>query len=300
MQLDRRSWDLAAAQGGVISPRQVETLGFTTHMRESRVRTGMWEPVGRLGYRLIRMDDEKNLLRAAVILLPGAVVSHCSASRVHGFPVPATEPTVTVHTRTTHSFPGVRVRRGHDLVEEHWEIVDGLPTTKPERTVVDLSADLTERELSRLVQDLVIKGTLQLEPLRLVADQVCRRGRPGSAVMRAVLADLMDQPGPQSELEKRARKLLGFAMLPEPISEFPVPWSPSRRFDDAYPERRVAIEWDSRAWHTTLEAMDRDRRRDRDCAIHGWVLLRFTWGDVTTRQNDVIAAVRAALSRTVG
>jgi hypothetical protein len=114
------------------------------------------------------------------------------------------------------------------------------------------------------------------------------------------MADLTEQSGPQSELERRGRELLSFAMLPEPVHEFPLPWNRTLRFDEAFPDRRVAIEWDSRSWHATFEAMESDRRRDRACAVHEWTLLRFTWADVTRRQNDVIDTVRAALLRTAG
>jgi len=90
--------------------------------------------------------------------------------------------------------------------------------------------------------------------------------------------------------------LLRNAGFPDPETEYTIPWSPKRRFDVAYPDRRLAIEWDSRRWHTQAEAFEQDRRRDRQAVVHGWRLLRFTWLDVIERPGEVAASVRAAMT----
>lgn len=287
---------IAVGQGGVISRKQLTDLGFTPRMREYRLSTGRWAPIGRLGYRVLSMGDPLDLLKAAVALLPGAVVSHEAAAALHSFPGwPRLTPSVTVHTRTTHGFPGVNVRRSHDLVRWHWDVRDGLPVTTPERTVIDVASRMSVERITDLVQDLVISRVVSMPTLEIVVGEVCRRGKPGSAAIREVMCRLASEPAAQSVLERRGRELLAFGMLPEPVHEFGIPWSPGRRFDDAYPQAQLAIEWDSRSWHGRLERLDDDRRRDRECVLHGWRLLRFTWADVTKRQNDVIRAVGHAL-----
>jgi hypothetical protein len=100
---------------------------------------------------------------------------------------------------------------------------------------------------------------------------------------------------PQSELERRARDLIASAGLPMPIHEYPIPWAPGRRFDDAYPDQRLAIEWDSRRYHGQLEAFEADRLRDRTAALHGWRVIRFTWQDVEQRPAMVVESIRLLL-----
>jgi very-short-patch-repair endonuclease len=39
-----------------------------------------------------------------------------------------------------------------------------------------------------------------------------------------------------------------------------------------------------------------DRRRDRTAQRHGWVLIRFTWDDVTLRPGEVANEVRLLLA----
>jgi very-short-patch-repair endonuclease len=41
--------------------------------------------------------------------------------------------------------------------------------------------------------------------------------------------------------------------------------------------------------------MTADRQRDREAAAHGWVLLRFTWEDVTERPYEIVETVRLLL-----
>ncbi|MGH8949674.1 MAG: DUF559 domain-containing protein, partial [Acidimicrobiia bacterium] len=89
--------------------------------------------------------------------------------------------------------------------------------------------------------------------------------------------------------------VLARAGLPPPLPEHPIPWRPGRRFDDAYPQARVAIEWDSRAWHEQRAAMVEDRRRDREAAAQGWIVLRFTWDEVTTKPREIVETVRLSL-----
>ena len=103
--------------------------------------------------------------------------------------------------------------------------------------------------------------------------------------------------GDASALERRGLDVIRTAGLPIPAIEHPTPWDPTRRFDLAFPEQRLAIEWDSRRWHSRFEDFDRDRRRDRLAAIHGWVVLRFTWDDVVKRQAEVVQQIRALLGR---
>jgi hypothetical protein len=248
-------------------------------------------------YRILDLDEPRDRLRAAVAALPEAVVSHESAAEFHD--VPALRrglAVVTVHTRTTHSFPGVIVHRTSDLEPHH--VVDGagLPTTSLARTVLDLSACLRPAHLEDIVDDLFAARRLALDDLAQVVTEVGRRGKTGSAALRSLIEARIGAPPRGSRLERLGLDLLRNAGFPDPETEYTIPWSPKRRFDVAYPDRRLAIEWDSRRWHTQAEAFEQDRRRDRQAVVHGWRLLRFTWLDVIERPGEVAASVRAAMT----
>lgn len=289
--------DKASRQGGYITRVQLLELGMSSDSIDRRIGSGDFVVVGRGVYNIIRPSDHMDLLRGAILLLPDATVSHESAAHLLKFPrVPRLEPTVTVHSRTTHEFPGVTVRRCSDLTKSHLTKVDGIPVTHVARTVFDLAGVLEFAEFDLIVESLVIAGRLKIRHLDRMIGELARRGKRGATNARRTvqergLAPLVDP----TVLERMGRAVLDKHGIPAPLSQYPIPWDPAHRFDDAYPTPRVAIEWDSRSWHSQRAAMEKDRERDRDAAIHGWVLVRFTWTDVTKNPRGVADSVASLL-----
>ncbi len=297
MHSDARVAQVAASQGGIVRTCQALESGVSLGRINSHLAAGRWRRVARGVYRFFDLDDPRDRLRAAVAALPNAVVSHESAGEFHRVPnLRRGLAVVTVHTRTTHSFPGVLVRRASDLGSHHVEIHHGLPTTTLPRTVVDLAGSLRPAQLEGIVDDLLADRRLELGELERVVADVARRGKSGSTALRALIEERAGSPVRGSRLERLGMELLQEAGFPEPVSEFPTPWDRSRRFDVAFPTRRLAIEWDSRRWHTQVEAFERDRQRNRQAILHGWRVLRFTWNDVLDRPGEVVASVRGVLS----
>jgi very-short-patch-repair endonuclease len=297
MNLDRAAVCLAVRQGGVIRHDQAYACGFTKGQIDQRVRDGRWKPVGHFGYRVIEMAGFEDRLRAAVTSLPLAVVSHEAAAQIHGLPkVQRGKSTVLVHSRTTHDFPEVIVRRCHDLLEEHVVKEIDLPVTSIARTIVDLAPHVSQRHLSSILASLIVERRVRTDDVWAVVDQVARRGKPGIAKMRAVLAERDEGPRDGTPLERLGASVLRDFGLPEPRFEYPMPWKLERRFDAAYPGAKLAIEWDSRRWHDDPDAFERDRRRDREALLHGWKVVRFTWRDLTERPGEVADTVRRLLA----
>jgi predicted transcriptional regulator of viral defense system len=302
MKADRHLRDIAVRQGGVILRSQAIDLGLDDQQIRYRREDGDWHDAGRGAYRLIEMPDHLDKVRAAIAVLPDCVASHETAAELNSIPrVRRGIAVVSVHTRTTHEFPGVIVRRMHDLVGAHIATIGGIPTTTVARTVVDLATRLSRAHVTDIVEDLFAAGRLDGGDLASTVRDVARRGRPGSTVLREVVAEYVDGEAiQQSVMERRGRRLLSDAGLPSPLHEYPVPWSRARRFDDAYPDHRIAIEWDGRRWHMRHDAFDADRHRDNEAHRHDWHVYRFTWRDVEVRPHYVIDTIRRALGRTVG
>ncbi|MEA2057285.1 MAG: type IV toxin-antitoxin system AbiEi family antitoxin domain-containing protein [Actinomycetota bacterium] len=299
MDTERQINQLAASQGGIIRIEQALASGLTYPQVRYRVDTGTWVRVIRGVLRIFDMAHCRDRLRAAVAALPTATVSHESAAEIHAIPYVRRDlAVVSVHSQTTHAFPAVTVHRNHDLDPAHVVIHDELPVTTVCRTVIDLAAVLTANHIESIVDDLFAAKRLTVNELDDAVDLVSRRGKPGSTSLHELLALRRDEPDPSpTPLERRGFEVLADGELPEPIREYPMPWNESRRFDAAYPQARLAIEWDSRRWHTQVSAFETDRQRDRQAAIHGWRVLRFTWRDVTTRPREVADTVRRALER---
>lgn len=293
---DAIATDLARSQGGVITRKQATEAGLTYGQVRRRLQGGHWQSV-RGGYRLFPADNWLDLVRSALTVLPSSVVSHESAAEIHRIPmVESGLATVSVHSRTTHGFPGVTIRRCHDLLESHVEERAGLRVTTVPRTVVDLAIGRSERHIGAIVEDLLAAKRMTPEAFAAVVGDVARRGRPGSANLRRIVAGIEGVDIDSTRLEKEGRQVLSRGGCPPPIPEYPIPWALDRRFDDAYPDECLAIEWDSVRWHLRLDRFQMDRFRDRQALVHGWRVLRFTWFDVKERPDEVVGTVRAALA----
>jgi len=296
---DRAIAQISVRQGGVVRRDQARSSGLTDDQIDTRVKDGRWTRVGKFGYRTIEMTDPMDRVRAAIAALPSAVVSHESAANLLRVPrIPKGAATVLVHSRTTHDFPGVDVHRCHDLADAHLTEVGGLPTTTIARTVVDLAAVLSRGHLAVVTDEVLAAKMATVQELQSVLDDVARRGKPGVSKLRAVLETR--GPGPESgtAFERLGARVLLDGGLPMPEFEFSKPWDVEQRFDLAYPLHRLAVEWDSRRWHTQVGAFARDRERDRKAVLHGWRVLRFAWEDLTERPDHVVETVRHALEET--
>lgn len=294
--IDRTILDFANAHGGVVTRTFLDQTNMTRGQIETRVRRHGWKSLGRGAYRVLEARDLKDRLSGAVAAIEASAVSHESAAELHRFRLlPTGVAVVSAHSRTTHQFDGVLVRRTHDLDSAHLTRVDGLPCTTVPRTVVDLAPGVSDRRLGAILDDLIVRGRLELADVDVVLSSVARRGKPGVRRMRRVLASRWGENHSASILERRARSLLARSGLPKPVSEFPIPWSIGRRFDDAYPDHRLAIEWDGRKYHGQFSAFEADRQRDREALENGWKVLRFTWNDVNNRPQMVVDSVRSLL-----
>lgn len=296
MSADHAANSLAARQGGAIRRDQAIECGFTGGQIDQRVRDGRWRSLGRSAYVVLEMPGAMNLVRAAVATLPNAVVSHEAAAEIHDLPrLRRGVASVLVHSRTTHVFPDVVVRRCHDLAPGHVVKVKEIPVTSIPRTIVDLSPLLTSRHLRAVLESIVADRRVRVDDVRAVVDQVARRGKPGIRKIRWILDERDVGPRDGSPLERIGALVLRKGGISTPRFEFPIPWDPIRRFDVAFPIERLAIEWDSRRWHELVEAFSRDRERDRQALLHGWRVVRFTWVDVTRHPDEVVDTVRQLL-----
>jgi len=289
---------LAAKQAGYVSRQQLDQHGMTEAAIRWRVDQGTLLVVRKGLYRVKGMTgDYRALIRGAMAILPDPTVSHESAAEVYSIPhVPRKRAVVTVHGRTTHSFPGVQVRRSLDLIDEHRQLVDYLWTTTPARTLNDVAAVLHPQALRLAADDSLARGIVSIDEIQRVFDRVARRGRTGSGEMRKFLDERVGSDMVRaSRLERIGMDVFDRGGLPRPIWQYPAPWNNEKRIDFAWPHVCVGCECDSRRWHTRVSDFQRDRERDNLSLIHGWRVFRFTWDDFTIRPHLVIAQLRVAL-----
>ncbi|MEU3275037.1 type IV toxin-antitoxin system AbiEi family antitoxin domain-containing protein [Saccharomonospora sp. NPDC006951] len=131
--------------------------------------------------------------------LAGGVVSHVSATQVHGVgDLVADAVELTVPRRRTSRDPAVRLRfpRQRPLAVDDIALVDGLPVTSLARTVVDLLDTHTDgSHLAEVIRDGVESGLLDLATLTPRIGGYARRYGLRSQAGEQLIEHLLDQIG---------------------------------------------------------------------------------------------------------
>ncbi len=183
--------------------------------------------------------------------------------------------------RDARSRPDLLVRRG---TVRHSELgaAGGCRVTAPLRTAWDLARRLPLVEAVVAVDALARRSRTDpgFEPAELLAH---RATAPGARCCRRLdrVVALADRRA-ESVPETRLRLNLVLGGLPAPEVQYRVRDGYGfvlARVDLAYPEARLAIEYDGAA-HFTDFGSRADRRRDLTLADHGWHTMRLTNDDV--------------------
>jgi hypothetical protein len=295
------AYQLAYLQGGIIRSEQLIELGFSKSMLARKAQDREWHRIYRAIYKLIEMNQPRDLLRAAVAILPTAVASHEAAAQIHeiSFQSLAKDTiTVTVISETTHDLLGVTVHRNSDLLPHHLEFIDGLELTTRIRTIFDLVQKLGRRLSFALLDQEMMLNNISLQDVADLVEDLARQGKPGSTIFKEYVED-RDWVDGRSPLHMMALEIIDAAMLPTPEEEHHLPWEPWKRFDLAFPHAKLAIELDGLRYHSTPEQMKADRQRDRDAHANEWVVLRFTWDDLVNQPDRFVKHLQEHLARSL-
>jgi very-short-patch-repair endonuclease len=153
---------------------------------------------------------------------------------------------------------------------------------------------LNPRQLERAIEQAQILGIVDFAQIAPIA------GRRGTGRLKAALEAASPTPESttHSELEAQLRRLCRERHLPEPTPNLHIalPTGDTFQVDFAWPKRRLVVETDGFAFHSTRSAFERDRERDRILLSHGWRVARLTARQLG-RQPERIAAQLAALLR---
>ena len=292
---------VTAAQKGLTTTDQLSGLGLTDWQIRGLVARGEFI---RDHQRVLRLAGapatRAQRILSATMSVEGAVASHLTAAELAHF---ASAPkdlgvTITVSTPSYHDLVGVRVRRSNLMPPHHLCTIDGIPTTRPERTVVDLAADLGPKPLRRMIEQQYVDGRITVVRMERVVRDVAAPGRRGMVRLCRALELIDGQPPSESELEARFVELVESHHLPLPERQLTFEWADRERgrVDTAWPIHRLIVELDGRKFHSLMSAFERDRRRDQLATMAGWRPIRFTWRQVVHSPSEVVATLRALLA----
>lgn len=274
---------LAARQHGVISRHQIGRLGISRGRIEHLIRAGHLHRVFRgvyaVGHPAI---GPRARMRAATLACgEGSVVSHRSAAALLGL-LDRAPVTIDVIGRGQRG-------RGIDGIRAHWSpglrrsetgSVDGIPCTSPARTLVDYGGMIGMRSLRSAFERAAAKKMLDIDAIEAALGS---SGRRGTRSLRTLIEEWRDAAPAakrarlKSPLEAMVLPILSGRGLPAPRANAPVDLVGGRiEVDFLWEEQRLVLEADSRDFHGTEVAFERDRRRDRELLRVGFSTLRVT------------------------
>lgn len=303
--IDPRLTDLlaiAASQHGAITTAQARAAGASASLLHSWVRTG----------RLIRISERTLVvpgspdteLRGAMVAVldagPGAVLSHHSAAALWEVPGFHMDPPHVLAPRTScrrrDRDPTLHLSRR--LPDHHHVVLDGIPVVTPTRLPFDLAATLHPGRIERLVDTLWARRLTTGALLHSMLEELARRGRPGTKVMRAVLEERgRGYRPPESNLERRVMTILqqggisGF----EPQRQLGDDTRWLARVDLVHPQLGLVLQVNSSRFHTALLDRAHDQAQNDALRAAGFEVLVLDEDDVWYRPAELLATVRRAM-----
>lgn len=279
-----RVLDVRSAASAGIGPRRLRGRSFT------RVTNGAYLDV-----------DESSRLHprclALLSVLPGCVLSHWTATALHGLPLPPGRSAEPFHVLVA---PGRRACRRAGVVAHttqhpvHPVSVRGLPVSDLVRTWCDLARS------GAGISDLVVVGDAverrfpgAVLPLRRAVEAGARRRGAGNA-RRAL--DLIDGRA-ESPMESLLRVAVAQAGLPPPVPQLVIRDDRGgfvARVDLAWPDSRLVVEYDG-GHHMQRRQWVADLRRRERLEAMGWTVLVLTAEDVLGDGRTMIARIAARL-----
>jgi len=287
---------VTSRQHGLITRQQaLEVVGEGRLQR--LLRSSQLESLRRDVYRLPGVPESwRQLLLAACLARTPAVASFRAAAALWGLEGFA-EGTLEITSPGTlrGRLPGVATHETQVWQPQHLDMRDGIPVTSIARTLCDLTAIARRWPVERAVDEAQRRKLLTLRELRDVYEELAGRGRRRSTVMRDILeARALSPDVGDSAPEARIIRLLISAGLPSPIAQYEIRTkSGLYRADLAYPDKMIAIEYDSWEFHAQRSSFDADRSRLVELELMGWMVLPFT-----SKSTDayIVRTVRQALA----
>lgn len=296
MRLPKSFREYAVANDGLFTRASALANGLSARQFRTGATNGEWVRYRGVWILSTTPQSRRTVARAALLCAgPDARLTGDTALSLFGLELPPGLITVSVPAATNRRVSGALLLRDHDR-DEIALAVKGMPTISRTRSIID-ALRLADEAHGRTILDAAIRrGWISTQEL----SDWCTRLRccRGLTALNARLADAKSGTQAESErllhrLNKRAG-LSGWTFNTEIRSESGILLGIG---DCVNRELKILIEVDGWAWHTTADRFQRDRDRQNDLVHAGWAILRFTWLDLTSRPDHVIAAIRREIAR---
>jgi hypothetical protein len=269
---------VAAAGHGLVDRQTATGMGASDTVIARRIVEGTWKPIHPGVYDLdVTPKPWVSRVHAAVLAGgPETVASHRTAGMLWGLDgIGGRVIELTVPVAKGPTPRDVIVHRTRRRLP--YMLVEAVPTTVVERTLLDLAALLPPIVLEKVMMSALHKHLTTADAVAVAIAVQGGRGVRGTRKLRRTLA-LVDGgiTGSPSEVEFMA--LLRKAPIPQPVCQFEIRFPEGDHVfpDFAWTDRRKCVEVDGFDAHGTPEALEQDLIRQNRLLELGWELRRFS------------------------
>jgi very-short-patch-repair endonuclease/predicted transcriptional regulator of viral defense system len=289
--------ELWGRQHGVVARWQLMRRGVSRGAIDDRIGRRL-HPIHRGVYAVgYPVSGIKSRWMAAVLAAgPNAVLSHRSAAQLWGLMSPSGHRSEVTRPTFFRSHSRIDAHRSV-LPDDERTLVDRIPVTTVPRTILDLAAVASQRQVERALNEVEVR---QLTDRLSIPDLLERYPRRrGTAVLRDLLDDGAEAGGvTRNDFEEAFVTLLDSHGLPRP--RFNADVAVAGRFcsaDCLWQRERLIVELDGRDVHRTRKAFESDRERDRLLMVEGWRVVRVTWRQLRDQRALIASDLRKVLTR---
>ena len=264
-------------------------------MQSRRIAYGHWRD--NLGVTVIQEcvtnPDLCDGWALALRLGKNAIITGPTAARLQGIPLDHRIVLAIMPADEHAHAPGARILRRPPF--QATRIRGDLRMTGAVEALVDTLEVLPPREAESLLYHALQRDWMAPTDIEKARDSRRKRNQHTRALERL---HALVFGGVQSHAERRMRALLRTNKLRGWKGNHRI-HDPSGRtlaiLDFAHPALRIALEVDGRAFHSDHLAFERDRARQNVIVVQEWIVLRFTWKQITQQPARVVATVRDAI-----
>lgn len=290
---------LAASQHGVLARTQALARGLNPRQVDHRLAIGRWTEIHPAVYAISGAPlTWRGMAKAAELwAAPDGVLSHRTAGRLLGIDGLKYVPLEVSSLRGLHS-PGPLVHRPRRLPTSQVIVVDGIRTTEPARTILDICAVARPWEAEAALDSALSDGVIDWGDLRRILAAEARRGRNGVGRLRQLMAQRSpNEKAPGSVLATEFLSWMVREGFDRPVAEFRVYLGPGWIFDldFAYPADKIGFEIDGYRPHRGRMNFDRDRERENLLKVEGWLIIRVTHTLLVHKPDILRATIGRAL-----
>ncbi|MBK8294462.1 MAG: DUF559 domain-containing protein [Solirubrobacterales bacterium] len=293
--------ELGRPQFGVVTRKQLLKTGFTGSLIDHHLRNGLLWPVFRGVYVIGRPAELRKTIWMAATLAagPGSMLAGLSAAEYWG--IVKYRKMLTVHRpsgenrtmvgRSPAQAPLRLYLRQRPSIAELTASPEGIPVKTVPGALIDIAEVLSDRALGAAISEASRLGYLRAGGVERILEY--GRGRKGVNKLRNHLRFWSPESmNVLSVLETLFRKLCQVHSIEMPLSNRMVC---GLKVDFLWPKERVVVETDGFSFHGDIVSFKRDHNRLSTLTRNGYLVLSFTYWQVTETPEEVAEAVLVGL-----